>query len=77
MPLIKTEKQKDNLAKYLFDVSKITLVGLGVPIIKLLEGTDVADTLIALSFASGIFATGISFFWAYTLDGKKLKRIGR
>lgn len=65
MPLIRTEKQKDNLAKFLYDIAKIVVaiavIGPGV-------------SLSVFSYAAmlgGLAVAGAAFVFAYYLDGKE------
>ena len=62
MPLIKTEKQKDNLAKFSYDMAKIiiaiTVVG---PIAK-------PESFHVALFAGGFVVTILFFVFDYILD---------
>ena len=63
-----TQRQRENIAKYLYDVSKI------------LFAATVAGNLVAwrcfdmLSFVMGAIAGSSSLWWAYRLDGVEGKR---
>ena len=67
MPLIKTEKQKDNLAKFSYDIAKIilavTVVG---PIAK-------PETFHFALFIGGFVVTVIFFVFGYMLDANEVK----
>jgi len=68
MKLVKNEIQKQNLSKFLYDIAKIIF------------GTVVIFQIIKPhEFEAWIFITGIitmifAFLWAYTLDGKEVKK---
>mgnify|MGYP001562886689 FL=1 len=66
MPLIKTEKQKDNLAKFSYDIAKIilaiTVVG---PIAK-------PETFHFWLLLGGLVVSVLFFIFAYQLDGKEV-----
>lgn len=63
----KTEKQKDNLAKFLYDLAKIIL---GIMVITPLAKPEEIN-LSAL--ISGIYIVILCFLYAYYLDGKEVK----
>jgi len=67
MPLIKTEKQKDNLAKFSYDIAKIilavTVVG---PIAK-------PETFHFALFTGGFMVTVIFFVCGYMLDANEVR----
>ena|GEM_PF-1106387 len=67
MPLIKTEKQKDNLAKFSYDIAKIilavTVIG---PIAK-------PETFHFALFTDGFMVTVIFFVCGYMLDANEIK----
>ncbi len=67
MRIIRTEKQKDNFAKYLYDISKISFA---VAVIGPIAKPEVTDKF---TFFIGIFATIIFFIFATYLDSKKSK----
>ncbi len=65
MPLIRTEKQKDNLAKFLYDLAKIVLA---------IAVIGPAVSLPVFSYAAmlgGLAVSGAAFVFAYYLDGKE------
>ena len=65
MPLIRTEKQKDNLAKFLYDLCKIVLA---------VAVLGPAVSLSIFSYAAmlgGLAVAGAAFVFAYYLDGKE------
>lgn len=62
-----TEKQKDNVAKFLYDVAKITLATL---VLAPFTHTDPMKIWILIS---GICATTIFFLIAFNLDKKEIK----
>jgi hypothetical protein len=65
MPLIRTEKQKDNLAKFLYDLSKIVLVTAVIaPAVNL-------SVFSYMALIGGIAVAGWAFVFAYYLDGKE------
>ena len=66
--VVRTEKQKDNLAKFFWDMAKVTLTVFvfgqlakpeGITTVELLYGTGIGFTLAA---------------WGYTVDGWEMKR---
>lgn len=67
MNLIKTEKQKDNTAKFFYNVSLVLLATTVIaPIAK-------PETLNLFSFIIGLIASILSFTFASILDGKEIK----
>ena len=66
MLLIRTEKQKDNLVKFSYDVSKIilavTVIG---PIAK-------PETFHVQLFIGGFVVTVLFFIFGYMLDGREI-----
>jgi len=67
MPLIRTEKQKDNLAKFSYDVAKIILaITVVSPIAK-------PQTFHLLLFVGGFIVTMLFFILGYVLDAKEVK----
>lgn len=67
VPLIRTEKQKDNLAKFLYDVAKIVLASVVIaPIVNLQVFSPAAAI-------GGLVVAGVIFFIAYSLDGKEVR----
>lgn len=67
MPLIKTEKQKDNLAKFSYDVAKIVLA------ITVISPIAKPETFHFSLFVGGFVVTILLFVFAYTLDAKEVK----
>ena len=67
MKLIKTELQKKNLSKFLYDIAKIIF---GTAVIMQIVRPLQFKTWI---FISGLIAVVIFFIWAYILDGKETK----
>ncbi|MBI5750109.1 MAG: hypothetical protein HZA00_13405 [Nitrospinae bacterium] len=66
--MLETEKQKDNLAKFLYDIAKIDFAAFVVArISKFTEFT-------ILDFIIGILATIIPIIVALILDGKEMKQ---
>ena len=67
MPLIKSEKQKENLSKFAYDIAKIifavTVVG---PIAK-------PETFHFALFIGGFVVTVIFFVFGYMLDAKEVQ----
>lgn len=61
-----TEKQKDNVAKFLYDVAKITLATLVLSPFTNKESMEIWVLVI------GIFVTFISFVLAFNLDKKEV-----
>lgn len=67
MRLIRTKEQKDNLAKYCWDLSKITIAALGIaPLAKL-------ETAEAHSLLLGLFARIIFAVFGYIFDGMEVQ----
>ncbi len=67
MPLIRTEKQKDNLAKFSYDVAKIILaITVVSPIAK-------PQTFHLLLFVGGFIVTMLFFILGYVLDAKEVR----
>jgi len=63
----KTEKQKDNLAKFLYDTAKIIL---GILVITPLAKPEEINLLVLIS---GIYIVISCFLYAHYLDGKEVK----
>ncbi len=67
MALIKTEKQKDNMAKFSYDIAKIILaVTVVSPIAK-------PETFHLSLFVGGFIVTMLFFILGYILDAKEVK----
>jgi len=67
MRIIRTEKQKDNFAKYLYDISKIIIAVMVIgPIAK-------PESFNIIIFATGTGVSLIFFLIAQTLDNKAIK----
>ena len=67
MILIRTEKQKDNLAKFSYDIAKIIFaVTVVTPIAK-------PETFHSLLFTGGLAVTILCFIFGYILDAKEVK----
>jgi hypothetical protein len=67
MALIKTEKQKDNMAKFSYDIAKIILaVTVVSPIAK-------PETFHLSLFVGGFIVTMLFFVLGYILDAKEVK----
>jgi hypothetical protein len=67
MLLIKTEKQKDNLAKFSYDIAKIILA------ITVISPIAKPETFHLSLFIGGFIVTMLFFVLAYTLDAKEVK----
>ena len=67
MPLIKTEKQKDNLAKFSYDIAKIILV------ITVISPIAKPETFHFSLFIGGFVVTVLFFVFGYILDAKEVK----
>lgn len=67
MRWIRTKEQKDNLAKYCWDLSKISIAALGIAPLAKPETIDVYATLLGL-LAGVIFA-----IFGYIFDGMEVK----
>lgn len=67
MSLIKTEKQKDNLAKFSYDVAKIVLA------ITVISPIAKPETFHFSLFVGGFVVTMLLFVFAYMLDAKEVK----
>lgn len=66
--IIKTEKQKDNVVKYFYDVSKIFLAVMVItPVVQW-------QNFKLWVFLFGCSATLFSFIFAFILDGKEVKQ---
>jgi len=67
VPLIRTEKQKESLSKFLYDVAKIVLASAVIaPVVNL--------SVFSYATMIGGLLTGMLFFClAYILDGKELR----
>ncbi len=68
MPFIKTEKQKDNLAKFSYDVAKIILAILVIGPLAKPEGFKI------FIFAAGYFVALLFFVLGFLLDAKEVKQ---
>ncbi len=66
--MLETEKQKDNLAKFLYDIAKIDFAAFVVA--RISKFTE----LTILDFIIGILATIIPIIVALILDGKEMKQ---
>ncbi len=66
MQLIKTEKQKDNLAKFSYDLAKIILT------INVISPLAQPETFHLLLFIGG-FIVAMLFILGYMLDAKEVK----
>jgi hypothetical protein len=66
MLLIKTNIQKENLAKFLYDIAKIIFA------ITVITPLAKPETFYPLRFMSGILTTVLFFLAAYILDGKEI-----
>jgi hypothetical protein len=67
MALIKTEKQKDNMARFSYDIAKIILaVTVVSPIAK-------PETFHLSLFVGGFIVTMLFFVLGYILDAKEVK----
>jgi hypothetical protein len=67
MRLINTEKQKDNLAKFSYDVAKIILA------ITVISPIAKPETFHFSLFLGGFVVTVLFFIFAYMLDAKEVK----
>ena len=67
MPLIKTEKQKDNLAKFSYDIAKIILA------ITVISPIAKPETFHFTLFIGGFVVTMLFFVFGYMLDAKEVK----
>ena len=68
MDFIRKDKQKDNLAKFCWDMAKITLGAMVIaPIAK-------PEPLAAWVLAAGVAATGAFGVLAYLLDGMEIAK---
>jgi hypothetical protein len=65
VPLIRTEKQKDNLSKFLYDMAKIVLAS---AVIAPMVNVSVFSYLTMLG---GLLLAVLCFCAAYILDGKE------
>ena len=68
MNIIRTDKQKDNLAKVFWDMGKIIF---GVHIISPLARPEL---LSVGSFVSGLIVGGFSWVLGYLIDGKEVQQ---
>ena len=66
--LVKSELQKQNLAKFLYDIAKIIF---GVVVVAQIVKPEEFKAWV---FISGVAAVVIFFFWAYILDGKEIRQ---
>ncbi len=67
MLLIKTEKQKDNLAKFSYDIAKIILA------ITVISPIAKPETFHLSLFIGGFMVTMLFFVLGYILDAKEVK----
>ncbi len=67
MLLIKTEKQKDNLAKFSYDIAKIILA------ITVISPVAKPEAFHLSLFVGGFIVTMLFFILGYILDGKEVK----
>lgn len=67
MSLIKTEKQKDNVAKFSYDTAKIILA------ITVISPIAKPETFHFSLFIGGFVVTLLFFMLGYTLDAKELR----
>jgi len=67
MALIKTEKQKDSMAKFSYDVAKIILA------ITVISPIAKPETFHLSLFIGGFVVTTLFFIFGYTLDAKEVK----
>ena len=65
MRIISNEKQRDNIAKYLYDISKICFA---VAVIGPFTEPEVVNKI---TFGGGVIVTLIFFIFAMILDSKK------
>ena len=68
MYLIRTDKQKDNLAKYAWDLSKIAVAALGIAPFARSEPVDWEVVVV------GLMAGVVLALWGYLLDGMEIKK---
>jgi len=67
MRIIKTEKQKDNIAKFLYDMAKIYFA---VAVLGPFTKPEITDKY---TLTAGVIATIILFLTANIMDSKKFK----
>ena len=67
MRVIRTKEQKDNLAKYCWDLSKIAIAALGIAPLAKPETVDLHAVMLGLA-AGMIFAV-----FGYMLDGMEVR----
>ena len=67
MRLIRTKEQKDNLAKYCWDVSKITIAALVIAPLAKPETVDLRAVIL------GIFVGVLFAVFGYILDGMEVQ----
>lgn len=67
MSLIKTEKQKDNVAKFSYDTAKIILA------ITVISPIAKPETFHFSLFIGGFVVTLLFFMLGYTLDAKEVR----
>lgn len=67
MALIKTEKQKNNTAKFFYDIAKIDFAAMVVA--QIVNPSALKLWILIM----GILATFIPFIVAFTLDGKEIE----
>ena len=66
--MIRTEKQKDNTAKFFYDIAKIDFAALVIAQIANPSGLKLGIMIL------GILATVFPFIMAFILDGKEVER---
>ncbi|MFH1321311.1 MAG: DUF6722 family protein [Bacteroidota bacterium] len=67
MSIIKTSKQKDNFAKFIYDLAKIIFaIAVISPVVK-------PESFSILTLITGTIVTLILFITAYSLDGMEVK----
>lgn len=67
MRIIRTDKQKDNLAKYGWDMSKVAVAALTIAPFTKSEAVDLKTVSV------GLFAGVVLALLGYFLDGKEVK----
>jgi hypothetical protein len=67
MRLIKTEKQKDNLAKFSYDIAKIILA------VTVISPIARPETFYLSLFIGGFVVSTLFFIFGYMLDAKEVE----
>ena len=67
MRLLRTEKQKDNFAKYLYDISKI------IAVVAVIGPFVNPEKVNKITFVFGVLFTIIFFIFASIIDSKQTK----